>query len=126
MPSLLLSIHDFVLAKFLKDEFTSIKTMFDEAAKHEGFLIKLAGEAKTKGYWGKSTKRQHQQRRNTQAADSGDNAVCLVDAEQAASMTGFKEEVKGEIQKAETEIQAEVGERIKESHVNPEQKLNKI
>ena len=68
------SVHDFVLGKFLKDEFNSMKTMFDEAAEHEGFLIKLAGEAKTKCYWVKASKRQHQQRRSTQAADSGDDA----------------------------------------------------
>jgi hypothetical protein len=73
-----LSIHDYVLGKFLKDEFASMKTMSDEAAKHEGFLIKLAGEAKTKGYWGKAAKRQHQRRRSAQAADSGDDAVCDV------------------------------------------------
>ena len=76
-----LSIHDYVLGEFLKDEFASMKTMSDEAAKHEGFLIKLAGEAKTKGYWGKAAKRQHQQRRSAQAPDSGDDATCLVDAE---------------------------------------------
>ena len=119
-----LSIHDFVLAKFLKDEFNSMKQMFDAAAAHEGFLIKLAGEAKTKGYWNKSaSKRQPQHRRSAQAADSGDDAVCLVDVEQEATMTGFKEEVKEELQKVRTEIQAEVGERIKESRTEIEQDL---
>ena len=38
-------------------------------------------------------------------------------------MTGFKEEVKEEIQKAKSEIQAEVGERIKESRTEIEQDL---
>ena len=41
-----LSLHDYVLGKLLKEEFTSMKTMFDKAAKHEGFLIKLAEEVK--------------------------------------------------------------------------------
>ena len=112
-----------MLGRFLKDEFNSMKTMFDDAAKHEGFLIKLAGEAKTECYWGKATKRQHPQRRGTQAADSGDEAVCLVDAEQTASMTGFTEEVTKEIQKTKPEIQTEVGERIKESRTEIEQDL---
>ena len=39
------SVYDYVLSKFLRDEFASLKTMFDEAAKHESFLIKLAAEA---------------------------------------------------------------------------------
>ena len=119
-----LSIHDFVLAKFLKDEFNSMKQMFDAAAAHEIFLIRLAGEAKTKGYWNKAaSKRQPQHRRSAQAADSGDDAVCLVDAEQEATMTGFKEEVKEELQKVRTEIQSEVGERIKEARTEIEQDL---
>ena len=114
-----LSIHDYVLGKFLKDEFASMKTMFDEAAKHEGLLVTLAGEAKTKGYWGNAAKRQHQQRRSAQAADPGDAAVCLVDAEQTTSMTGFKEEM----QKAKSGIQAEMGEMIKDSRTEFEQDL---
>ena len=44
------SIYDDVMSKFLKNEFVSLKTMFDEAAKHESFLMKLAAEAKAKCY----------------------------------------------------------------------------
>ena len=45
--------------------------------------------------------------------------MCLVDAEQATALTDFKEE----IQKAKSEIQAEIGERIKESRTGIEQDL---
>ena len=78
------SVYDDVMSKFLKDEFTSLKSMFDEATKHESFLIKFAAESEHKCYWGKATSRRQQQNRKTaQAADSGEDAVCLVDAEQS-------------------------------------------
>ena len=65
-----MSVYDDVMSKLLKAEFTSLKTMFDEAAKHESFLIKLAAESKAKCYWGKATSRRQQHNRKTaQAAD---------------------------------------------------------
>ena len=60
------------------------------------------------------TERPHKQRIQEKMP-----AVCLVDAEQAVPLTGVREE----IQKAKSEIQAKMGERIKESRTEIEQDL---